>query len=169
MGQRQSARGRCYGELPPPPRKALRGAGVTLVCELARRGERWPDTAETKQPGWGPIARVADIGIRASASAPLRLCSSAGVDSSPARAQSLRSAPRLISLLSPRACHPRADISVHSCHHDPSGDPSPLCIETEARVSLLTSKQKPRGHVPQCPARGVAPREEGRRVSRPCH
>lgn len=78
MGQRQSARGRCYGALPPPPpRKALRGAGVTLVCVLARPGERWPDIAERPSSRTGVLLR--ELQTLGSGPPPPLLCGSAAL------------------------------------------------------------------------------------------
>lgn len=66
------------------------GAGVTLVYVLAKpgggRGEMAKHGKGTKQPGWGPMARVADSGSRTSAPA------LPGSALPLARAQSLRSA-----------------------------------------------------------------------------
>lgn len=105
--------------LPPAPRQALRGAGVTLVCVPARPGERWPDTAE--RPGSWAGVLLRELQTLGSEPPPPLLCGSAALPGLTLPQQELRvcAAPLacLSSPLSPRACHPRADISVHPGHH----------------------------------------------------
>lgn len=82
VGERPSARGRCQ--------RALRAPGSRWSMRWPSRGEGAGGMAKhrkgTKQPGWGPMARVADRGSRTSAPALLRSALPL------ARAQSLRSA-----------------------------------------------------------------------------
>lgn len=115
----------------PPPRQALRGAGVTLVCVLARPGERWPDTAERGSRAGVLLRELQTLG---SGPPPPLLCGSAALPglTLPQQELTVCAAPHASSRCSVLGCATLGPISVCT--------PAITILPGSPRLSVLRPK-----------------------------